>query len=175
MRNNYDFNSYRKNIILKLRPRLNDVTVDQLPVLVELQRFLDQLSFHEPEPPKNGLILEQLPEIKINCLRRYKGKWAEIAEKQLEDYFMVDSDSVKALAKNLSETYSLDNLENFLPNPPKCVMCGEKAGKKCSRCQNEWYCRRECQVKHWSRHQTSCDMIADSKKWLLLWFFDFFV
>ena len=29
---------------------------------------------------------------------------------------------------------------------PKCAKCGEVATKRCSRCKNEWYCSRECQV-----------------------------
>ena len=160
LRQKYEFNSYRKSTIMKLRPRLNEYIVDQIPVLVELQRFLDQLSFYEPESAKSDLILEQLPEIRRSLLKKYKGKWGEIAENQLRDYFSVDSEGFKMLAKTLSNTYSLENLENFIPEPPKCVVCGEKAGKKCSRCQNEWYCRRECQVGHWSKHKKACDLIS---------------
>ena len=46
------------------------------------------------------------------------------------------------LVGRLAETYSLDALEMLMTEPPKCVKCGEQAGKRCSRCQNEWYCRR---------------------------------
>lgn len=30
---------------------------------------------------------------------------------------------------------------------PKCSKCGALASKRCSRCKNEWYCSRECQVR----------------------------
>jgi len=43
---------------------------------------------------------------------------------------------------SLADTYNLDLLESFITEPPKCAVCGEAAAKRCSRCQNEWYCRR---------------------------------
>ena len=43
---------------------------------------------------------------------------------------------------SLADTYNLDVLETLITEPPKCAVCGEFAAKRCSRCQNEWYCRR---------------------------------
>lgn len=45
---------------LQLRAFLTDVLIDQLPNLVELQRFLSHLAVTEPAPPKKDLILEQV-------------------------------------------------------------------------------------------------------------------
>ncbi|ESN99688.1 hypothetical protein HELRODRAFT_176448 [Helobdella robusta] len=160
VRNNYEFNSYRKSTLLKLRPMLNDFILDQMPVLIELQRFLDQLSIFEPEPPKSALIIEQLPEIKNTYLQKYRGKWANIAKDQESKYFSSSSENFQKLAKNLSEIYSFENLENFIEEPAKCALCGEPSTKKCSRCHNEWYCRRECQVNHWQKHKKACDLIC---------------
>jgi len=42
----------------------------------------------------------------------------------------------------LADTYGLDVIESLITEPPKCAVCGEVAAKRCSRCQNEWYCRR---------------------------------
>ena len=37
---------------------------------------------------------------------------------------------------------------------------GLRGRSKCSRCKAVWYCSRECQVKHWATHKTSCrDMV----------------
>eukprot|EP01112_Ceratiomyxa_fruticulosa_P000837 TRINITY_DN10774_c0_g1_i1.p1 TRINITY_DN10774_c0_g1~~TRINITY_DN10774_c0_g1_i1.p1 ORF type:complete len:164 (-),score=44.56 TRINITY_DN10774_c0_g1_i1:17-481(-) len=59
---------------------------------------------------------------------------------------------------------NIDQIEQFLP-PAKCAWCGKPAPKKCSRCKNEWYCERECQVKAWPRHKNVCDIISrDMKK-----------
>jgi hypothetical protein len=41
-----------------------------------------------------------------------------------------------------ADMYNFDVLESLITEPPKCVLCGEPASKRCSRCQNEWYCRR---------------------------------
>lgn len=32
----------------------------------------------------------------------------------------------------------------------------ENKFKKCSRCKLSYYCSKECQINHWSRHQTFC-------------------
>nr|XP_047925989.1 zinc finger MYND domain-containing protein 10 [Anser cygnoides] len=45
---------------LALRAFLTDVLLDQLPNLVEMQRFLSHLAVTEPAPPKKDLVLEQL-------------------------------------------------------------------------------------------------------------------
>lgn len=39
---------------------LTEVLIDQLPNLVELQRFLSHLTVTDPAPPKKDLILEQV-------------------------------------------------------------------------------------------------------------------
>ncbi len=58
--------------------------------------------------------------------------------------------------------YNTETIESLIEEPAKCAECGEPAPKKCSRCQSEWYCRRECQVKHWSKHKKACDMIHEA-------------
>lgn len=45
---------------LQLRVFLTDVLIDQLPNLVELQRFLSHLAVTEPAHPKKDLVLEQV-------------------------------------------------------------------------------------------------------------------
>ncbi|XP_077040767.1 zinc finger MYND domain-containing protein 10 isoform X3 [Agelaius phoeniceus] len=56
----YRFNGFNKSQLLKLRAFLTDVLIDQLPNLVEMQRFLSYLAVTDPAPPKKDLILEQL-------------------------------------------------------------------------------------------------------------------
>lgn len=42
----------------------------------------------------------------------------------------------------LAEVYNPEDLESLMTTMPKCAVCGEDAPKRCSRCKNEWYCRR---------------------------------
>lgn len=43
---------------------------------------------------------------------------------------------------------------------PKCAECGEVATQRCSRCKNEWYCSRECQLKKWKQHKKFCEIVS---------------
>ena len=43
---------------------------------------------------------------------------------------------------------------------PKCAACGAPAVQRCSRCKNEWYCSRKCQVGVWKKHKAVCDILA---------------
>lgn len=61
----YEYTDYNKNRITKLRAHLNEVVLDQMPHLVQLQRFLEQLSFMEPPAVKKQLVLEQV-RIRLN-------------------------------------------------------------------------------------------------------------
>ncbi|XP_062598750.1 zinc finger MYND domain-containing protein 10-like [Saccostrea cucullata] len=158
----YDLNTHKKNSILKLRSHLTEVMLDQLPILVEMQRYLEHLSMMEPPAPARELILEQVPEIKEKILNDNKGKWKKIAKKQSQTFFNPSDSDVRAQAKRWADTYNFDVLEGLLTDPPKCAVCGAEATKRCSRCQSEWYCRRECQVSHWKKHKTACDLILEA-------------
>ncbi|XP_069001464.1 zinc finger MYND domain-containing protein 10 [Embiotoca jacksoni] len=158
----YDFNSFNKNQLLKLRGFLTDVLIDQLPNLVELQRFLAHLSVTDPAPPKKELILEQIPEMWNHIVGENSGKWKAIAKYQVKETFNPSESDLRQQARRLAQTYNLDVMESLLPEKPKCGSCGIEATKRCSRCQGEWYCHRECQVKHWPKHKKACQLIVEA-------------
>ncbi|XP_028263009.1 zinc finger MYND domain-containing protein 10 [Parambassis ranga] len=160
----YDFNSFNKNQLLKLRGFMTDVLIDQLPNLVELQRFLAHLAVTEPAAPKKELILEQIPEIWNNIVRENSGKWKAIAKYQVKETFSPSENDLRQQAQRLAQTYNLNVMESLLPEKPKCGSCGKEATKRCSRCQGEWYCHRECQVKHWPKHKNACQLITETTK-----------
>jgi hypothetical protein len=56
----YEYTDFNKNRIIKLRAHLNEVVLDQMPHLIALQRFLEQLSFMEPPTVKKQFVLEQV-------------------------------------------------------------------------------------------------------------------
>ncbi|XP_051874351.1 zinc finger MYND domain-containing protein 10 [Pristis pectinata] len=160
----YDFNSFSKTQLLKLQGFLTEVLIDQLPNLMELQRFLSHLAMVDPPQPKKNLILEQIPGIRDSLIRENSNKWKAIAKHLVKTAFNPSEQDLLEQARRLAETYNLDVMENLIPERPKCGFCGGEAAKRCSRCQVEWYCARECQVKHWSKHKKACDLMAGAGK-----------
>ncbi|CAF0941515.1 unnamed protein product [Adineta steineri] len=160
----YEYTDYNKNRITKLRAHLNEVVLDQMPHLIQMQRFLEQLSFMEPPAVKKQLVLEQVAELYDRIIRKYKNQWRDVAEKQAKTVLNPTKAEAQQQAARWANTMNFDVLETFINDAPKCAMCGEQATKRCSRCQREWYCRRECQVKHWSKHKPMCEMLVEMAK-----------
>ncbi|NXF57335.1 ZMY10 protein, partial [Ciccaba nigrolineata] len=159
-RRKYHFDGFNKSQLLKLRAFLTDVLMDQLPNLVEMQRFLSHLAVTEPAPPKKDLILEQVPIIWDHILKKNTGKWEAIAKHQVKCVFSPTEEELKLQARRWAQTYSLDMMEALAPDKPRCRVCGAEAAKRCSRCRNEWYCTRACQVQHWQKHKAACNLMA---------------
>ncbi|XP_057343140.1 zinc finger MYND domain-containing protein 10 isoform X2 [Manis pentadactyla] len=141
---------------LQLRAFLTDTLLDQLPNLADLQGFLAHLALAETQPLKKDLVLEQIPEIRERLEQENRGKWQAIAKHQLRHVFSPSEQDLRLQARRWAATYSLDVLEAVAPEQPHCAHCSAEASKRCSRCQNEWYCCRECQVKHWEKHRKVC-------------------
>ncbi|KAM5313748.1 zinc finger MYND domain-containing protein 10 [Glossophaga mutica] len=152
----YCLTSFAKGQLLKLRAFLTDTLLDQLPNLADLQGFLAHLALAEPQPPKKDLVFEQIPEIRERLERENKGKWKAIAKHQLQHVFSPSEQDLRQQARRWADTYRLDVLEAVAPERPRCAYCSAEASKRCSRCQKEWYCCRECQVKHWEKHGKAC-------------------
>ncbi|CAF0725701.1 unnamed protein product [Didymodactylos carnosus] len=160
----YEYTEYKKNRITKLRSYMNDVILDQMPNLIDLQRFLEQLSFMEPPLVKKQLVIEQVTVLYERIINKYKGRWHEIAEKQANTVLNPDDTEARKQALRWADTMNFDILESFINESPKCAICGHPATKRCSRCQREWYCRRECQVQHWPKHKPICEMLHELSK-----------
>ncbi|NWU63440.1 ZMY10 protein, partial [Pterocles burchelli] len=138
----YHFDGFNKSQLLKLRAFLTDILIDQLPNLVEMQRFLSHLAVTEPAPPKKDLVLEQVPVIWDHILKKNSGKWEAIAKHQVKHIFSPTEEELQLQARRWAQTYSLDMMEALAPDKPRCRVCGAEAAKRCSRCRNEWYCAR---------------------------------
>ena len=65
VRSKYELNSYRKQNLLRLRKFINEVVIDQIPVLGELLRSLEELSMMGDSLPFkiSSFVIQQLPEI----------------------------------------------------------------------------------------------------------------
>jgi hypothetical protein len=161
-RRKYQWTTSNKNEILRLRGHFNDVLVDQIPILNDLRRTIEELSLMEPEAPEASVVLEQVPEIQTHLMKTNTGKWTKIAEYQKRKVFCPSEKVMKEQAMRLAETYDMDMLESILPDDPKCAAgtCGEPATLRCSKCKCTWYCRRQCQVEDWKKHKPMCKMMC---------------
>lgn len=60
----YDMDDYRKEAVLRVRRYMNEILLDQLPVLKDLQRVLDELTMGVSSQPDDSqtsrLIIEQV-------------------------------------------------------------------------------------------------------------------
>jgi len=164
----YEFTNYRKTQILKLRKYLNEALLDQLPILVHMQKYLHELSIMETIHAKKDLILEQVPEIRYRIEQSCGGNWLQIAEFQFREYFNPSSKQMQEQAQRLAATYNLDILESLVDEVPKCSKCGKEATKRCSRCRNQWYCSRPCQVQDWTNHKGTC-ILQEDLAWMGGW------
>ncbi|KAJ1447044.1 hypothetical protein M885DRAFT_472257 [Pelagophyceae sp. CCMP2097] len=77
VRKRYGFDAYRKQSLLRARRFINDVLLDQLPLLADLQRFMDELAIVDtPEPTalaqSSHLLMEQVAAQRDLVLRGVK-------------------------------------------------------------------------------------------------------
>ncbi|XP_040264492.1 zinc finger MYND domain-containing protein 10 isoform X2 [Bufo bufo] len=160
----YHIDGFIRGQLLKLRSYLTDLLIDQLPNLVDLQRFLSHLSVSEAAPPKKELIIEQVPEVWDSVVRENSGKWKAIAKHQVKQAFSPSDSELRLQAQRWAQTYNMEVMEALVPDKPKCGSCGAEAAKRCSRCQSGWYCNRQCQVSHWQKHKKACDLVSAAVK-----------
>mmetsp|Transcript_16405 Transcript_16405/g.40438 ORF Transcript_16405/g.40438 Transcript_16405/m.40438 type:complete len:576 (+) Transcript_16405:161-1888(+) len=168
----YDFTNYRKDVLCRLKRYLNDLLKDQLPMLLEMQRFLEELSLMkipaEPKPLHLVVPVERIRELVYN-VRGPDGKmdertdehWNLMAKKQLEIHFTMDHKSTMEQMKTLAELYGGGAME-ALTEDPKCARCGKPATNRCSNCRQEWYCGRKCQLKAWKKHKKVCALLTEA-------------
>ncbi|BHF69439.1 Zinc finger MYND domain-containing protein 10 [Sparganum proliferum] len=105
--------------------------------------------------------IEMVAENWETLLKKYKGKWDEEAEAFLQRIRSKEGQqAAKRAATRWSDAFTEENVEAIFGSsaseqtdayndsfqhplfpPARCVVCGEMASKRCSRCRQEWYCR----------------------------------
>lgn len=157
-RRRYELTSQRKGTMLRVRKYLNDLLVDQLPVLSHVQRYLDEITIVDPPSAmRSALVLEQAPAVRDSVLAAM-GDVRAMAAHHIS-HTLTSDDSKDDDLKSLASVYSTDAFEQLLGDA-KCYTCGKPAAKRCSRCKNVWYCSRECQVGGWKDHKPLCDLVV---------------
>ncbi|EQC32369.1 hypothetical protein, variant [Saprolegnia diclina VS20] len=115
-RDQYQLTSFRKSQLLRVRKYLNDVLVDQLPLLTDVQRFLDELAIvnlpsSSQVMSQTRLVLEAVPMLRAQLQRRYKGKHEEIAAQYLAACRQLSRQDDMAY---LADVYNMDGLDDLL-------------------------------------------------------------
>jgi zinc finger MYND domain-containing protein 10 len=147
-----------------VRRYLTEEIIDQIPVLNDLKRALDELSIFNAPPatqiPRSVIVSSGAAALYDALKAEARGEWDRLAGEFID---RASSAEGAAAVRELAGVFSDQKFEE-LSEKPQCGKCGKPATKRCSRCKNEWYCSRACQVADWTRHKPSCDTVFDDLK-----------
>lgn len=154
VRRKYDLNSYRKGNLLRLRKFMNEVVVDQIPVLGALHRALEEMSLmgDSSGATMSSFAVKQLPEVRDRI--RTGRDWPEIAAYQKRELLVETDETRREDMELLMQGF------NYFESDPTCAKCRNAASNRCSKCHSEWYCSRKCQVEDWPTHKQICKVLA---------------
>lgn len=158
---NYEITEFRQRELAKCQSKLSVQILDQLPPLIELKHFLCTLAVSGNKTNNGSMILEVLPQIKDNLIKDAKKiGYRNIVNIQKMIFIDLKQDEILELAKKLNCAYNTDYLASLEGNSDEHLCgnseCNKKADKKCSQCEEVYYCCRECQVQDWSVHRNQC-------------------
>lgn len=142
---------------------MNEVLIDQLPMLTPLWRALEEMQLMQDNNVKqnSSFVVEVVPEIRAKIM--HGRNWREIGKYQAENYFCKNPVGHEADMKRMMQLYTSDVFEDFMEDP-KCAECGKVATQRCSKCKNAWYCSRDCQLRQWKAHKPICTVISQGNK-----------
>ena len=131
---------------------------------MDLQRYLEELSLMSTAGSRQPLLLEQVPAFYTSLESTCRGTWVQLASQHYSLLFCMSGERLKRQADRFAATYDMEVMAELVAEPPRCENCGERAAKRCSNCQTSWYCGRECQVEHWSKHKHPCRVLSNTVK-----------
>lgn len=156
---NYNWTAQRQENMLRLRPLLNSSLLDQLPMLADLKRFVEELSIIAPPQPKaSPPFIEIVPEIYDSVCQSID--WDQFAEEQVR--YLNDPATNQSIEQSVLDSYSTETLEAHM-QLPVCQACHAEAAKRCSLCQRVFYCSRNCQKTDWKTHKVHCTQYVKEK------------
>ncbi|KAL5038330.1 hypothetical protein RTP6_005658 [Batrachochytrium dendrobatidis] len=157
----YTYTKHNQQIILRLKDLLNELLIDQLPILVDLKRYLEELTMmNVPEatavPAFSGI--EAVPDAITSI-----SDWKALAETQKRMIFGISTNQTRQTSlERFARMYDFDDLD-MIAGQPMCGKCGNPATQRCSKCRSEWYCSRQCQVKAWGQHKSICSVLQGAE------------
>ncbi|TMW59277.1 hypothetical protein Poli38472_004346 [Pythium oligandrum] len=130
-REHYEVTQYRKDQLLRIRKYLNELMLDQLPLLSDVQRYLDELAIVQVPPSaigvKSSLVMEVVPHVRENMMRRTRNELAGLAKRfdELSREFKRGEDLLQ-----LAEVYQMDGIEELLDATNQTTLDDQNAGSK---------------------------------------------
>jgi hypothetical protein len=171
--------SSRKEAVLRAKKYLHEELVDQIPVLADLRRALEELAVFQAPPATSvpaPLVIEHVATIHeaiVKAATTPEGAWAALIERQKACMCPQGTPVLGAAAPTVASPVSPDPVmaevaealsskaTEDLVARPTCPVCGRAATKRCSRCKSEWYDSKECQVRDWARHKQTCEQVVE--------------
>uniref|UniRef100_A0A7S3QQL4 Uncharacterized protein n=1 Tax=Dunaliella tertiolecta TaxID=3047 RepID=A0A7S3QQL4_DUNTE len=112
----YGFDEWRRDRLLTLKRFMNELLFDQIPVLKDLQRVLDEMALgvgSDPSTARNAaLILEAVPALRDSLLA--VPDWRGLALSQAQSQFSPEGSRQTARAMYESLTQSFDFMADFM-------------------------------------------------------------
>mmetsp|Transcript_5218 Transcript_5218/g.7951 ORF Transcript_5218/g.7951 Transcript_5218/m.7951 type:complete len:694 (-) Transcript_5218:12-2093(-) len=118
-RERYGLNAFRKEQLLKLRKFLTDVMLDQLPILADVRRYMDELTLLTVPENVTGhgsaLLLQQVDSIREDIVSQNNSRsWDDVVHCQYDGIFSKVTDATDKALRRISEVYNIDGIENVL-------------------------------------------------------------
>lgn len=114
-REHYEVTQYRKDQLLRVRKYMNDILLNQLPLLADVQRYLDELSIVQVATTsvmgRGSLVMEAVPYVRDAIVRRFRTEYASIGARF--DALTAEMDRADDL-KALAEVYQMEGIEDLL-------------------------------------------------------------
>ena len=122
----YELTTFRKANLLRLKKYMNEVLLDQLPILTPMLRGFEEMALMADNNIKSGssFIVEVLPELRAKIVNGRN--WKEIAKFQIVNYFSPDAKQAKEDMERMMKLYTSEVFEDFMEDP-KCGECGQLA------------------------------------------------
>lgn len=167
----YEINDIRQRELGKCQLLLSVHVLDQLPPLANLKHLLCTLNVSNSKMKSGNIILEEMPKIKDELIANAKRIGYEIiANEHIDRFVKLETSEMIGIAQRLNAAYNIEFMEQFdnsegrdesknsnnCSSEHRCAQCFMLTIKKCSSCEQSYYCSRECQVKDWPIHKPIC-------------------
>ena len=97
-------------------------------------------------------------------------EWQRTSDGRMKSYFE-SADNFQRAKRQDNEMYNnkeSEKVSKFNICLPYCSNCRKKCKpNKCGKCCTAWYCNKNCQENHWSKHKKICKVLRDKSSLLI--------